>query len=376
MSLLSVLVSLAFAHPGPFRAHFLGLQDETFSAQHVEEDLADEVRRRGPGHFQARAETFVTGAVHHARNAPVEEAVTRLESRYEEGTGGVVSTATSVRGTKTTEIRVFGGTMASAAPLRPRDHQQVPPGPTFASSLLAAVVARRVLQPRVRPATMLSNGLIPRPGPDASAPTSQFGRRREPGEVLRNPRGVLVLLVNVEHLDRGLVIVIVIVIVAGVRTRRAGAVVPVDELLVDAVGQRATLVYQLQLSAGLLQPDLPQCYVRISPIDDGLLGADPAPTDYTLELAIFEDPGDRNTAAGPVSGRFHRGIPVRLYGKRVRSSNKSSSVRQHQQHQQAQQHRAPGANDSRSFPGQHVDQHLIRERKPEPVTGGAVQALP
>lgn len=104
--------------------------------------------------------------------------------------------------------------------------------------------------------------LIPSSGPQTSAPMTQLGRGREPREVLRDPR-VVVHVVHVEHLDRCLVIVIRV----GVNTRRAGSpVTPVVgvELLVDAVGQSAALVYQLQLSARLLQPDLPQCYVRIS----------------------------------------------------------------------------------------------------------------
>ena len=57
VSLLSVLMVLALAHPGPLRTNLLRLQYETFRSQNVKEDLPDEIRRRCASHFQACAES-------------------------------------------------------------------------------------------------------------------------------------------------------------------------------------------------------------------------------------------------------------------------------------------------------------------------------
>lgn len=97
--------------------------------------------------------------------------------------------------------------------------------------------------------------------PHAIALVTKLRCRQQPREVTGYPRNVLI--VQLEHLDRHLVIVIMIAI----DTAGAGqtlAVVPPPELLVNTVSQYFTGVYQLQFSVRLTKPDLSQCYVRVS----------------------------------------------------------------------------------------------------------------
>jgi len=153
----------------------LRLQDKTLGLQHVEKDLAYKIGRRGTGHLQARAKPatddghahartwqmanckfeaisrrsrgdlegyrhcprhsrsgfgifelnspLVAHAVHHARDSPIEDAVTRLKCRYMEGTSRVVLAATGVSHAEPTQIGILGSAIAAAAPLRPRYHE-------------------------------------------------------------------------------------------------------------------------------------------------------------------------------------------------------------------------------------------------------------
>ena len=107
---------------------------------------------------------------------------------------------------------------------------------------------------------MLRDQLISRPGPQVGASVTEVERGREPGEVLRDSQRVL-LIVHVEQFD-GRSVIVVIVIQVG--ARHARSLVLCVEFLVHAVGQRATLVYQLQLSTRFLQPGLLQCYLCVS----------------------------------------------------------------------------------------------------------------
>lgn len=81
--------------------------------------------------------------MHHARDTPVEKTVARLESRDEKRTRRVVSATAGICRAKTAQIRVFRGPMTAAAPLCPRDHQQVPSRAALTSSL-AVTAARSV----------------------------------------------------------------------------------------------------------------------------------------------------------------------------------------------------------------------------------------
>lgn len=91
--------------------------------------------------------------MHHARDAPVENAVARLEGGYEERTSGVVSSATGIRRAEASQIGVLGCPMATSAPLRPWDHQQVPSRSALAPSLLVTHVTRAVRELHVFPVT-------------------------------------------------------------------------------------------------------------------------------------------------------------------------------------------------------------------------------
>jgi len=66
---------------------------------------------------------LVAHTVHHARDSPIEDAVTRLEGRYMEGTSGIVLAATGVCHAEATQIGVLGSAIAAPAPLRPRYHE-------------------------------------------------------------------------------------------------------------------------------------------------------------------------------------------------------------------------------------------------------------
>lgn len=109
------------------------------------------------------------------------------------------------------------------------------------------------------PPSMLRDELISRPVPQVGASVTEVERGREPGEVLRDSQRVL-LIVHVEQFDGRFVIVVIV----QVRARRARSLVIDVEFLVHAVGQRATLVYQLQLSTRFLQPDLLQRHICVS----------------------------------------------------------------------------------------------------------------
>lgn len=176
--------------------------------------------------------------------------------------------------------------MTAAAPLCPRDHQQIPPRAALTSSL-AVTAVRFVQKLRVFPPSMVRDQLISRPVPQVGASVTEVERGREPGEVLRDFQRVL-LIVHVEQFDGRFVIVVIVQVGA----RRARSLVVGVEFLVHAVGQRATLVYKLQLSTRFLQPDLFQRYICISPIDDGLLGANSRQPDHPFELPVLQDLGD------------------------------------------------------------------------------------
>lgn len=122
VSLLSVLVVLTFSKPRSFCADFLWFQDETFGAQYVEENPPDKVGGCGARHLQARTEPFVAGAVHHTRDAPVEESVARLKRRNVKRTGSVVFSAAGIRNAESAQIRVLGRSMTASTPLRSRYH--------------------------------------------------------------------------------------------------------------------------------------------------------------------------------------------------------------------------------------------------------------
>jgi len=66
---------------------------------------------------------LVAHTVHHARDSPIEDAVTRLEGRYMEGTSGIVLAATGVCHAEAAQIGVLGSAIAAPAPLRPRYHE-------------------------------------------------------------------------------------------------------------------------------------------------------------------------------------------------------------------------------------------------------------
>lgn len=95
--------------------------------------------------------------------------------------------------------------------------------------------------------------------PHAIALMTKLRCRQQPRELAGYPRNVLT--VQLEHLDRHLVILIVIAIDTAGQTL---AVVPPPKLLVNTVSQYFTGVYQLQFSIRLTKPDLSQGYIRIS----------------------------------------------------------------------------------------------------------------
>lgn len=249
--------------------------------------------------------------MHHAWNSPVKNAVTRLESRYVKRTSCIVFSATGISHAEAAQIGILGSTVTATAPLCPWYYEQVPSiaiptllsiaccrvcwfcvfpitknkkemhffdtplsrkghyclrlllswGIKRASKKACKLESRYTRSVQVIPMSTLNHSLASYSHSHAIAPVTKLRCRQQPREITGYPRNVLT--VQLDHLDRHLVTVIMIAI----DTARAGqtlAVVPPRELLVNAVGQCFTGVYQLQLSVGLTKPNLSQCHVCVS----------------------------------------------------------------------------------------------------------------
>ena len=72
-------------------------EDKAWNVGHVEEKIAHNVSRLGPGHLEAGAEPLITVAVHHSVEPHVGQAVLCLAGLDAEGTAEVVLPAAPVR---------------------------------------------------------------------------------------------------------------------------------------------------------------------------------------------------------------------------------------------------------------------------------------
>jgi len=61
--------------------------------------------------------------MHHTRNSPIENAITRFERRYVKRTGCIVFAATGISRAEAAQIGILGSTVTTTAPLRPWYHE-------------------------------------------------------------------------------------------------------------------------------------------------------------------------------------------------------------------------------------------------------------
>lgn len=61
--------------------------------------------------------------MHHARNSPIENAITRLERWYVKRTSCIMFAATGISHAEAAQIGIFGSTITATTPLRPWYHE-------------------------------------------------------------------------------------------------------------------------------------------------------------------------------------------------------------------------------------------------------------
>lgn len=106
VSFLPIFVPVALAPPCLFRAHTHSFQYETLGLHHVEEQLANQVRRSGTDRFQTRPKPAVTRAVHERVQPPIEQTVFTLQSANPHWARRVVDSTAPIRSTKPVELSV------------------------------------------------------------------------------------------------------------------------------------------------------------------------------------------------------------------------------------------------------------------------------
>lgn len=101
---------------------------------------------------------LVTRAMHYRRNAPVEEAIARLESGNVKGASDIVSSATGIGLPETTEIRVLSSAITASAPLRTGNEEKFSSAaaPTSASAHTMPLLSRQSLDE-----TLLRHSVVP-----------------------------------------------------------------------------------------------------------------------------------------------------------------------------------------------------------------------
>jgi len=112
-----LLLHGAPAPPVPRRAHRLLREDEAGDVDHVEEQVAHDVRRLGSHQLQAIAEPLVAGAMHHCVGPNIGQSPLGLTRFNAERASKVMMPATPIRPSVTSHVNRRVGTPPLATPI-------------------------------------------------------------------------------------------------------------------------------------------------------------------------------------------------------------------------------------------------------------------
>ena len=118
-----------------FTIYLLFREDEAGNVGHVEEKVAHNIGRLGPGHLEAGAEPLVTVAVHHRVEPHVGQPVLRLAGLDTDGTAEVVLSAAPVSPGVSSHGPGLVRPPALPAPVGPRHPHRVLPAPLLVGAL-------------------------------------------------------------------------------------------------------------------------------------------------------------------------------------------------------------------------------------------------